>query len=239
MDRLDDSATAQPATLSHFNLSLSTRRTSHDVWGCFANLERIFADPNQLTPSRQIEQLCGAETTMAGNEYRVSVTDPDYRHNLQARCEQLAGMQSGLDVRRMDFRVRRAGPFGGETAELVLETLENHAFAARSSLLIVAHPSETGGPMHISLDCAELCRPNWLPDFEARERRKPAFDWQDIFEVFARSADATLTEKIQIETVEIGADAAQNRPADTGFLDLHPELQPLLTVNGQTGENKT
>ena len=210
------------------HVELLTRHTSTQIWSAFADLTALLSDPDRLSPRYQIEQLCGVEETAAGNEYRIALADPPYRVRLRETCAELAGLATGLDVRRMDFRIERAGPWGGETAELVLAPLRNHARAGLASLWAVAHPAQDGKTMRVTLDCCEVTRPAWLPDLAAGFP-STLFEWRGLLNRLTARIEGTAAENAQYEESfshfhDAGAINAEMAEA----FSLHPAIASML-----------
>lgn len=178
-------------------VSFSTRRSSFDLWASLGQLENLLSDYRRLSPRFSFLQLAGEAGIAAGNEYQFTITDPDRLAALRDACRQLAPDQVCGDTRAMDIRVARAGPWGGETGELVVEALENHALAGGSSLWLVAHGEAADESLRITLDAFEICRWAWAPDFIAhRDSRGTTgnaciVDWHYLLERLIQDLDGT------------------------------------------------
>jgi hypothetical protein len=180
----------QSTTLLHFPIELETKFDSSSIWPVFYDLS-VFLSGNPLDPGPRIEQLCGLPQTAAGNEYRLFDTNISYLKKLEEACLNLAGMSVKIHERRMDFRVEKAGPWGGETAELVIRPLINHALSGMISIWIVAHPGNTNDNLCLTVDCLQLAQPNWIPDLIAGYRAD-FFDWQHIWNNFCLLTNSIL-----------------------------------------------
>jgi len=143
-------------------------------------------------------QTAGEASVAAGNEYRLTLSDPAFLGSLNAALGKMAPIGSAvpqIEQRIMDIRVVRAGPWGGETGELVVEALRNHARAGASSLWILAHDDADDGNMRITLDALEIARWAWAPDFVASLHSSSEFaeariiDWNYLFERLAQELE--------------------------------------------------
>ena len=179
--------------LQHFQVVLETQLSSSQFWSVFENLPTLLSDPNKLDPKFELQQLAGMANTSQGNEYRMVYRDPNYMTKLRQACNELSGIDFEFNERLMDFKVEKAGPWGGETAELVLLPLANHAASGKASVLMIAHPYEHSELLRVSIDCFELTRIGWLPDMLAGASPH-LFEWSEIFnKVF------TITQSIKPE----------------------------------------
>jgi hypothetical protein len=230
----DDDATARRLTVS-----LATSRPSFDVWAALARLDILLSDYRRLAPRFSFEQLTGEASVAAGNEYRHTVSDSASLRRIEAVCGGLAGAdRSGAlnGARTMDIRVTRAGPWGGETGELVVEALENHAMAGVASLWVLVHGEDMDGPIRLRLDVFEIARWAWAPDcLAARETSGDdtsagIVDWPYLFERLAEYIDAAPASWATDESFSITASlstlASDSRVADA--LAVHPSLSRLF-----------
>jgi hypothetical protein len=136
-------------------------------------------------------------------------------------------------ARVMDVRVVRAGPWGGETGEMVVEALRNHAMAGMASLWILVHGGDMDAYMHLRLDAFEVARWAWAPDRAAMSgdgTDAGILDWPYLFERLAECIDATPVPGARDDsfavTAPLSSVADDSRVADA--LALHPALSPLL-----------
>jgi len=182
---------------------------------------RLLADER-----RQIEQLAGRPGCAAGNEYRTTATDPD-------RLAAIALHGGDRAPRRMDVRITRAGPWGGETAEMTLDTLINHALAGTASLWLVAHGSGPDGSIEVTLDGCELSRWGWAPDALAARDRGEDTVIVDVERLADRLAgmldarDARLMPKLCFRHADTASAIAAHRDVSEA-LRVHPALAGLL-----------
>ena len=119
--------------LQHFRVVLETPLPSSQFWSVFEDLPTLLSDPNNFDPKFELQQLSGLASTSTGNEYRIVYRDPNYMTKLRQACNKLSGIDFEFTERLMDFKVEKAGPWGGETAELVLLPLANHAASGKAS----------------------------------------------------------------------------------------------------------
>ena len=220
-----------------------TRRASFDVWSVLSGIEALFSDIRRIEPRFELSQLSGTAGPAPGNRYRLAVADPAYIARLNAAMAELdkdfgGGVRDPADAaigtRRMDLRVVRAGPFGGETAGLVIETLANHRLAGIGSLWIVAH-ADDGATLRVSLEACEMFRWNWAAEqlADARHAAPPGDDarilnWPWGFERAAHVLDGEPLPGCRRSEArvgpwpDIGAD-----PDLREALRSHPALQDL------------
>jgi len=219
--------------------TLATRRSSFDVWAALAPIELLLSDHRRLSPRFSFEQLTGQPSVAAGNEYRLTVTDAASLGRIESVCGALTGIDSiGMlgGARRMDVRVVRAGPWGGETGELVVEALRNHAMAGMASLWILVHGADEDDRMRLRLDVFEVSRWAWAPDRLAAldapggAARAGILDWSHLFERLAQFIDAApvpdVTDDSFLFAGPLQAVARDGRVGDA--LALHPALAPLV-----------
>ncbi len=213
---------------------LTTRCTSFDVWAAMSRIETLFADERRLAARYRVEQLVGQPGIAAGNEYRLTVTDP-------ARLAAIARHGGDGAPRQMDVRVMRAGPWAGETAELTIDTLINHALAGTASLWLVAHGSGPDGLIEVTLDGCELSRWGWAPDALAagdRGETPMIVDCERLADRLAGmldAADARLMSELCFHRA--GASGALAASPDViEALRVHPALADLLADAAETGE---
>lgn len=182
---------------SRWVVSFSTRQSSFDLWASLGQLENLLSDYRRLSPRFTFLQLAGEAGVAAQNEYRLTVTETDRLSALRDACRQMRpDLPDTLfdDNRAMDVRVTRAGPWGGETGELVVEALENHALAGGSSLWLVAHGESADGSLRVTLDAFEISRWAWAPDFLASRGADHSIyilDWTYLFERLIQDLDGT------------------------------------------------
>ena len=155
-------------------VTITTRRTSYDVWAALACLEDLLSDFRRIAPRYCFMQTAGEASVAVGNEYRLTLSDPALLEPINFAVGNMASSQTDLppiEQRVMDVRVIRAGPWGGETGELVVEALKNHALAGASSLWVLAHDHADDGNMRVILDAFEIARWAWAPDLLANQQR--------------------------------------------------------------------
>ncbi|MDA1326685.1 MAG: hypothetical protein O3C34_18335 [Proteobacteria bacterium] len=179
-------------------VTLTTSRTSFDVWAALAYLEGLLSDYRRIAPRYSFMQTAGQASIAAENEYRLTLSDPALLEPVNTALGTMAANQAGLSrirQRVMDVRVVRAGPWGGETGELVVEALQNHALAGASSLWVLAHDDSDDGNMRVTLDGLEIARWAWAPDLLASQQGSGngsgvrIVDWDYLFERFAQALD--------------------------------------------------
>jgi hypothetical protein len=178
--------------------TITTRCTSFDVWAALTSLEDLLSDYRRIAPHYGFTQTAGEAAIVAGNEYRLTLWDPALLDSLNSAIGSMTSDQKslpGIEQRIMDVRVVRAGPWGGETGELVVEALRNHALAGASSLWVLAHDGADDGNMRVTLDAIELAFWAWAPDLIAG-RQRPSdstgariMDWDYLFERLAEKLD--------------------------------------------------
>ncbi|MEE8334160.1 MAG: hypothetical protein V3R85_09955 [Alphaproteobacteria bacterium] len=213
---------------------LTTRRTSFDIWAAMTRIEILLADERRLAPRFHVEQLVGQPSIAGGNEYRLTVTDPN-------RLSGIAGHGGNATPRLMDLRVSRAGPWAGETAELTIDTLINHALAGTASLWLVAHGSGPDGLIEVTLDGCELSRWGWAPDaLTASDQNETPMivDFERLADRLAGlldAADARLMSELCFRGAGTPSSIAAN-PEATEALKVHPAIADLLALAAETGE---
>lgn len=220
-------------------ITLSTPRTSFDVWAALAPLEQLLSDYRRLAPRFRFTQTAGDAGIVTGNEYRLTLSDPDLMEAINTAIGCLAPGATAaprIDQRHMDVRVDRAGPWGGETGELVVQTLLNHALAGAGSLWILAHDYADDGILRVTLDGFEAARWAWAPDFLASRRlggKTPVsriIDWDYLFERLAQVLDGEPEEAASDGSFSLTGDAdvvaADSRVAEA--LDIHSGLKPFF-----------
>lgn len=238
---------AKTVRASRSVISFTTLRSSFDLWASLGHLENLLSDYRRIAPRFTFLQLAGEAGIAAGNEYRLTLTDPKRLAGLDTACKQMAPDQDSVtigDKRAMDLRVTRAGPWGGETGELVVEALENHALAGASSLWLVAHGETEEGSLQITLDTLEISRWAWAPDFVAQRDTGDTGDalrilnWHYLFERLIQELDGTpepaetsLSFDRVVSPFELGHD---RQIAEA--LRSHTPLSPLVR-QVQTQEN--
>ncbi|MDC0033591.1 hypothetical protein OAJ57_03390 [Alphaproteobacteria bacterium] len=180
------------------SVTLTTRSTSFDVWAALSCLEDLLSDYRRLAPRYSFLQTAGEATVAVGNEYRLTLSDFDIIKRLNIACRKLAAAEEDpnpIEQRVMDIRIVRAGPWGGETGELVVEALRNHALAGASSLWVLAHDDSDDGSLRVTLDAFEIGRWAWAPDFLANQQNPGdstgarIIDWNYLFERLAEALD--------------------------------------------------
>lgn len=181
-------------------VTLTTERASFDVWATLARLEDLLSDYRRIAPRYWFLQTAGEAGIATGNEYRLTLSDPDLTKALNQVCRVWGAVGADLppiESRVMDVRVLRVGPWGGETGELVFETLQNHALAGVSSLWILAHDDSDDGRLRVTLDAMEVARWAWGPDTLASQQQRPdpsgtrIINWDYLFERLAQALDGT------------------------------------------------
>jgi len=213
-------------------VSFSTRRSSFELWGKIGNLEQLLSDFRRLAPHFSFQQLAGEAGVAVNNEYRWTITDPSYIRALNALCQDCRAGSFG-DARHMDVRVLRAGPWGGETGELVVEALENHALAGQGSLWLLAHGETTDGRLRVSLDGMEVVRWAWCPEYVvSRKTGQPIriLDWDYLFDRLLQELDgepaAEQPSPSFVSEVTPATLRKDNRIADA--LRVHTALLPII-----------
>lgn len=219
-------ALAGECRIRRTTVRLSTERTSFDVWSAMTRIETLLADSRRLAARYRVEQLVGMPGIAAGNEYRITVTDPAWLSAIATH-----GGDGG--PRRMDLRVGRAGPWAGETAELTIDTLINHALAGTASLWLVAHGAGPDGLIDVTLDGCELSRWAWAPDaLAARERGEDGriVDVELVGDRLAAMLDARHAALMPgLCFYHAGAPAALLRaPEVADALSVHPAIADAL-----------
>jgi len=220
------SALADEFHIRRTAVRLTTARTSFDVWSAASRIEVLFADQRRVAPRFHVEQLVGQPVVAAGNEYRLTVTDP-------GRLASIAAHGGDGGPRHMDIRITRAGPWAAETAELTIDTLINHALAGTASLWVVAHGSGPDGLIEVTLDGCELWRWGWAPDAcAARERGEDLSigDFERLADRLAAILDAREA-RLMPALCFSQAGTARAIAADsrvTEALGVHPALSDLL-----------
>lgn len=220
-------------------ITITTRRASFDVWAALACLENLLSDYRRIAPQFSFMQTAGEASIAAGNEYRLTLLDAALLGPINAALGDMASNQTGLpriEQRVMDVRVVRTGPWGGETGELVVEALQNHALAGASSLWVLAHDDADDGNLRVTLDAFEIARWAWAPDLIASQQRSGdiagarIIDWDYLFERLAQQLDGNP------EATGLGAPfsitdntnviAQDNRIKDA--LKIHSALKPFF-----------
>ena len=185
--------------------TIMTRQSSFEIWTALTNLEFLLSDHRRIAPSYRFEQIAGEPGIVVGNEYRTTLTEPKRLATLNAALKSLSEhneAKTTIDQRKMDIRVIRAGPWGGETSELVIKPLKNHALAGISSLWVLAHGNEDTD-MLITLDSMELARWAWAPDMMAElppsQFAAPTriVDWDYLFDRLTQTLDGQVDESIK------------------------------------------
>ena len=202
--------------LQHFRVVLETQLSSSHFWSVFENLPALLSDPNKLDPKFELQQLSGFANTSSGNEYRIVYRDPNYTTKLRKACNRLSGIDFEFTERLMDFKIEKAGPWGGETAELVLLPLANHAVSGKASVLMIAHPHAHKELLCVSIDCFELTIIGWLPDLLAGASPH-LFEWSQIF-----NKVCNITQSI--------------KPKNSPFIERHWQLNSLKDLPSEIRE---
>lgn len=178
-------------------VAISMPGSSFDLWAALARLDLLLSDFRRIDPRFAFEQLTSEAGVAAGNEYRHTTTEPARLTGVEEACRQLAGAEAGGalgGVRAMDVRVLRAGPWGGETGEMVVQTLRNHALAGTASLWVLVHGEDSDGRLPVRLDICDLARWAWAPDRLAAPGGGEVpgiLDWPWFIERLAQALDAT------------------------------------------------
>ncbi len=218
--------------------AFATPRSSFDVWAALNRLDVLLSDYRRLAPRYVFEQLTGQETVAAGNEYRLTLTEAARLEAIESACTDLSGTDAAGTLggaRRMDVRVVRAGPWGGETGEMVVEALGNHAMAGMASLWVLIHGEGIDGSLQVRLDVMEIARWAWAPDRPAAQVANDdtaglILDWPYLFERLADSVDASPL------PAEINGSFSLSAPWPIAAMDervvdaltLHPALSSLF-----------
>lgn len=211
----------------HCHLKMVTPFTNSHVWEVVRDLPVFFADHNKFKPSYVIEQLCGNASTSAGNEYRISIVDQDYNERLQYVFKTLTMKNIKLNTRQMDFRIERAGPWGGEMAELVIIPLSNHALNGMTSICIVAHPIASNNNIKVTIDCCEIMQHAWLPDLMARYPIR-FLNWKKIFNRLCEIIQA-MSYGTHFNENSWNAKKISELPKECfGLTKLHPTLNSFM-----------
>lgn len=181
-------------------VTLTTRRSSFDIWAALACLEDLLSDYRRIAPRFFFMQTAGEAGVAVGNEYRLTLSDPALLEPINAAFHDKRPDDTSpppITQRVMDIRVVRAGPWGGETGELVVEALQNHALAGASSLWILAHGESDEGDMRVTLDAFDVARWAWTPDYVANQQNTGTssgariIDWDYLFERLAQTLDGS------------------------------------------------
>ena len=220
-------------------VTITTRRTSYDVWAALACLEDLLSDYRRIAPRYGFMQTAGEASIMVGNEYRLTLSDPALLEAINSAIGTMAANQTDLpriEQRVMDVRVVRAGPWGGETGELVVEALQNHALAGASSLWILAHDDADDGNMRVTLDAFELACWAWAPDLLASQRRPTdtwgtrIVDWDYLFERLVQNLDG-LPEQPEpgaCYSIAVDSNGVEKDNRITESLKIHNGLKPYV-----------
>ena len=212
----------------HFRMVLETPLSSSQFWSVFENLPTLLSDPNNFDPKFELQQLSGFASTATGNEYRIVYRDPDYMTKLRQACNKLSGMDFEFTERLMDFRVEKAGPWGGETAELVLLPLANHAASGKASVLMIAHPYPHSKRLRVSIDCIELTRIGWLPDLLAGASPH-LFEWSQIFNKVFNITRSRKPKNSPFIEQHWQLNSLTNLPSEISqATSMHPSIDELL-----------
>jgi hypothetical protein len=200
LDRLGTSHKPETVIVHRSLVAITTRRTSFAVWAALACLEDLLSDYRRIAPRFSFMQTAGEASIAAGNEYRLTQSDPALLGPINTALGSMASSKTDLpriEQRVMDVHVVRAGPWGGETGEFVVEALRNHALAGASSLWVLAHDDADDGDMRVTLDACEIARWAWAPDLIASQQRYGAdsdariIDWDYLFERLAQNLDGS------------------------------------------------
>lgn len=230
---------AKKMRLCRSSVTFTTRRTSFDVWAALGCLEDLLSDYRRIEPRYCLMQTAGEAGIAVGNEYRLTLSDPVLLEQINTAIGDMISGQSsvpGIKHRAMDVRVIRTGPWGGETGELVVKALRNHALAGASSLWVLAHDHADDGNLRVTLDALELTRWAWAPDLLASRRRAGdtlgarIIDWDYLFERLVQKLDG-LPEKTAPGAsysiiVEPNAIAQDDQIIDA--LKIHGGLMPYV-----------
>lgn len=225
-------------TVRRLTVALSMPGSSFDMWAALARLDLLLSDYRRVAPRFLFEQLTGEASVAAGNAYRHTVADPARLARIDDACRELGGEDAGGRLggaRIMDFRVLRAGPWGGETGEMVMETLRNHALAGAASLWALVHGEDSEGLLPIRLDICEIARWAWAPDrLAARGAQDDTvagiLDWPYFVERLAQALDAVpvpgAPDESFLAVVPPEGLAAERRLAEA--LRVHPALNEVV-----------
>jgi len=236
----------EAVTVRRSLVAITTPRSSFDVWAALACLEDLLSDYRRIAPRYRFMQTAGEASVAAGNEYRLTLSDPALIEPLNSAFGDMASSRTGLprieqmvpriEQRIMDVRIVRAGPWGGETGELVVEALRNHALAGASSLWVLAHDDADDGNLRVTLDAFEIARWAWAPDLIASRRSTGdtpgarIIDWDYLFERLAQRLDglpdATDPGASFSLTAHPDAIARDNRIGEA--LEIHGGLKPFF-----------
>lgn len=179
--------------------TLSFPGSSFDLWAALARLDILLSDFRRIAPRFTFEQITGQPSVAAGNTYRWTSSDPAYLARLESACRDLTGEDAGGALggaRTMDVRILRAGPWGGETGEMVVEPLRNHALAGAASLWLLVHGEGSDGKLPVTLDICDISRWAWAPDRLTGAGVGQGYDspgildWDYLLERLAASLDA-------------------------------------------------
>ena len=214
-------------------VTFTTLKSSFDIWAALASLEDLLSDYRRIAPRFYFMQTAGEAHIAAGNEYRLTLSDPALLDPLNAALDKMPPTEPAstqIEQRVMDLRVVRAGPWGGETGELVVEALRNHARAGASSLWVLAHDDADDGNMRVTLDALEIARWAWAPDFIASQASSSEsaqariIDWDYLFERLAQTLDGVP------EPIIPGA--AFSTTAKPGVIATDNQVNEALNIHG-------
>lgn len=183
--------------VSRLTLAISIAGSSFDLWAALARLDLLLSDFRRIAPRFSFEQLTGEPSVAAGNEYRHTTIDPASIGGIEDACHRLAGENADGALggaRLMDVRIVRAGPWGAETGEMVVEALRNHALAGAASMWVLVHGEDDDGRLPVRLDICEIARWAWAPDKWAAsgaDETPAILDWSWLVERLAQALDAT------------------------------------------------
>ena len=226
-------------TVRRLTAALSMPGSSFDMWAALARLDLLLSDYRRIAPRFFFEQLTGEPSVAAGNAYRHTITDPARLARIEDACRELAGEDAGGRLggaRIMDVRVLRAGPWGGETGEMVMETLRNHALAGAASLFVLVHGEGSDGLLPVRLDICEIARWAWAPDRLAAAggtqdgSAAGILDWPYFIERLAQALDAVpvpdAPDESFLAVIPPDGLAADRRLAEA--LRVHPALTAVV-----------
>lgn len=225
----------EPVAARRTLVAITTRQTSFDVWAALGLLEEMLSDYRRIAPRYRFLQTAGEAGIAAGNEYRLTISDPA----LLGAINNVIGdapKPARIDRRDMDVRVVRAGPWGGETGELVVEALRNHALAGASSLWVLAHDDRDDGNLRVTLDAFEIARPAWAPDLLAARRTQGdgagtrIVDWEYLFERLAQRLEGLpeATDPAESFFVTGSCEEVLRNARVCDALDIHVGLRPYV-----------